>query len=88
MKFKIKITCDEATTICDKSQYGEASLWERFKLNVHFLQCKICRCYSSQNTFLSKLYQKHAESKKTVEKSLCDADKRSLEEAIKQQLQK
>ena len=25
----LKITCDEATTICDKSQYGAATLLER-----------------------------------------------------------
>ena len=34
---KFKITCDEATTICDKSQYGKATILEIIKLKFHFL---------------------------------------------------
>ena len=30
----MKINCDEATTICDKSQYKEAGFWEIIKLNI------------------------------------------------------
>lgn len=52
---KIKITCDEATTICDKSQYGKATIVEVIKLRIHFLGCKICALYTKQNTLLSKI---------------------------------
>tara|TARA_B100000809_G_C15132490_1_gene529105 strand:- start:731 stop:991 length:261 start_codon:yes stop_codon:yes gene_type:complete len=52
---KIKITCDEATTICDKSQYGKASLVEVIKLRIHFLGCKFCALYTKQNNLLSKI---------------------------------
>ena len=52
---KIKITCDEATTICDKSQYGKATLIEIIKLRIHFLGCKICALYTKQNTLISKI---------------------------------
>jgi hypothetical protein len=57
---KLKITCDQATTICDKSQYGEASFSEIVLLKLHFLKCKLCSLYTKQNTFLSKIYQKTA----------------------------
>lgn len=52
---KYKIICDEATAICDKSQYGKASLIEVIKLRIHFLGCKICALYTKQNTLLSKI---------------------------------
>jgi len=52
---KLKITCDEATTICDKSQYGKATIMEIIKLRIHFLGCKICALYTKQNTLLSKI---------------------------------
>lgn len=52
---KFKITCDEATTICDKSQYGKATIVEIIKLRIHFLGCKICALYTKQNSLLSKI---------------------------------
>jgi predicted ATP-binding protein involved in virulence len=56
---KFKITCDEATTICDKSQYGKATVLEIIKLRFHFFGCKICSLYTKQNTLLSKLLNKN-----------------------------
>ncbi len=50
---KISITCEEAGTICTKSQYGEATLVEKIKLNIHFTYCKTCRLFTKQNTELS-----------------------------------
>ena len=32
---KFMITCDKASTICDKSQYKEASFLERIRLAYH-----------------------------------------------------
>jgi len=49
------ISCDEASHNCDKSQYNEASFWERLKLNIHLLYCKACRKYSNNNTKLSQV---------------------------------
>jgi len=37
MRKKLMISCDEATTICDKNQYGEASNWDKLRLNFHLL---------------------------------------------------
>ena len=64
---KLKISCDQATTICDKSQYGEATLFEKIQLNFHFLGCKICRMYSRQNVKMSKVFKMNAnDSKKRI----------------------
>ncbi len=45
------INCDEATTICDKSQYCEATLWERIKLRMHlfFMQKNVVCILSKTN---------------------------------------
>jgi hypothetical protein len=48
------ISCEEAKHICDKSQYGEAKLWEKFKLHIRLSWCKITRAYSKRNTVLTK----------------------------------
>ena len=48
------ISCEEAQHICDKSQYNEASLMEKVKLNIRLLWCKITRSYTSRNGKLTK----------------------------------
>lgn len=59
MNNKIIINCEEATSICDKNQYGEASLWDKIRLNIHMFMCKICKSYSSQNHIITILIGKH-----------------------------
>jgi len=53
--YKTFTLCEKAALTCDKSQYKEASLWEKFKLNIHLIYCKACRNYSSNNGKLTKL---------------------------------
>jgi len=48
------ISCEEAKHICDKSQYGEATIWEKFKLNIRLSWCKITRAYTKRNRALTK----------------------------------
>ncbi|OAD46431.1 hypothetical protein [Polaribacter atrinae] len=74
----LKITCDEATTICDKSQYGAATLGEKVKLSIHFLRCKICSLYTKQNNTLTKVYKGHAKSCKTTNRCLSKEEKEAL----------
>ncbi len=57
-KNKVFISCDEANHNCDKSQYNEASFWEKIKLNIHLLYCRACRKYSRNNGKLSKVITK------------------------------
>ena len=78
----LKITCDEATTICDKNQYGEASIKELFKLNLHFLRCRICARYTKQNSSLTRLYKGQAKSCKSLEHCMSTEDKNALKEAL------
>lgn len=51
----LKITCKEATSICDKSQYKEASFLDILKLKLHLAICKKCAAYSEQNNMLSRI---------------------------------
>lgn len=54
-KNKVLISCDEANHSCDKSQYDEATFWEKIKLNIHLLYCRACRKYTRNNKQLSKV---------------------------------
>ncbi|TXD73762.1 hypothetical protein ESU54_04630 [Aequorivita antarctica] len=52
MKFFLK--CNEAAHVCDKSQYNEASFFEKFKLKMHILMCVLCRRHVKRNIKLTK----------------------------------
>ncbi len=79
-----KITCDEATTICDKAQYGEASLYEKLQLNWHILICKVCALYSKQNRKMSQIFKMKASDCKNDTKCLSNKDKDALKEQLSQ----
>lgn len=81
---KFFINCDQATAICDKNQYKEASLSEKIKLNIHFLQCKICGLYSKQNSLLSSFFKSYAAACKTHTKCLSVKDKEMLKKKLKE----
>lgn len=53
-KSKVFISCDEAYEICDKAQYNEATLWEKFKLNLRYLWCSWTKSYVAKNKKLTK----------------------------------
>lgn len=79
---KIKIKCNESNHICDKSQYKEASLWEKIKLNIHLLYCDYCRKYTAKNQRLTKSI------KGTQLKTLSHEDKNVLKEKVLQEMKK
>ena len=54
-KNNIFFSCDEANHTCDKTQYNEASLWGKIKLNIHLIYCRACREYTKNNAKLTKL---------------------------------
>lgn len=81
---KLDITCDEATTICDKNQYSEATVLEKIKLQLHFLKCKICLLYTKQNMLLTKAYKKKAGDSNTHSLCLNDKDKEDLKKQLEQ----
>ncbi|MFK7782053.1 glycine dehydrogenase [Psychroserpens sp.] len=58
MSNKIFIPCQEANHVCDKTQYKEATLWEKIKLNIHLIYCNACRKYTKKNTRLTNLVSK------------------------------
>ena len=83
MKSKLIISCDEATAICDKNQYSEATILEKIKLNIHFIRCKFCKLYTKQNTYLTRLlgiYSKDAHCGK--EKCLTEEEKSELQKEV------
>ncbi|WP_111309282.1 hypothetical protein [Confluentibacter sediminis] len=83
-KVKIFVPCEEANHVCDKSQYKEASLWEKIKLNLHLIYCKACRKYSKNNKKLSHSIK--ISKVKCLDKKCKDAMKKEFEKALKDQL--
>lgn len=87
LKLKLmKLNCDQATTLCDKSQYGEVTLFEKIKLTIHIFLCKKCGKYTKQNSILTKCYEKKAQFEKMKTDCLSDVEKEYLESKIKQKL--
>jgi hypothetical protein len=52
------ISCDKAVIICNKTQYKEASFWEKIKLKLHMLFCSTCAVFSKKNTQFTALFEK------------------------------
>ena len=78
----MKLTCDQATTICDKNQYKEASLIEKMKLILHLFLCKNCGRYSKQNNVMTKCYEFHKESENKKSNCLCEEEKKGMEREL------
>tara|TARA_B110000305_G_scaffold239770_1_gene308487 strand:- start:1482 stop:1712 length:231 start_codon:yes stop_codon:yes gene_type:complete len=74
--------CEDAGQVCDKSQYKEASFWEKLKLNVHLLYCSPCREYTQKNVKLSIVF------KKSNLKIMSLRDKKNLKKQIHQEIAK
>ena len=57
-KMTIVIPCGEANHVCNKTQYKEATLWDKIKLSIHLIYCRACRKYSTNNAKLTKIINK------------------------------
>lgn len=79
---KIIISCDDATTISDKKQYVEASLWERMRMSYHMLFCKNCRVYDKQNTIITKAIQANLTKDVNLDDTLSKEEKSILQKKI------
>ena len=78
----IKLSCEQATQICDKHQYREASFWEKIKLKLHVLFCKECGKYAKVNSLLTKCFYIHKTHLKNGKHCLKDEEKKVLKNEI------
>jgi hypothetical protein len=85
MSKKIMIKCDEATSICNKNQYCEASFFDKFRLGIHNFLCKKCRLYSEQNSFMTKLFKVHFHKSKEAAQ-LCEEDKKEMAKQLQKEI--
>lgn len=81
----MKLSCDEATTICDKSQYGESTFWEKVKLNLHILLCGKCGLYTKQNKMMSKCYKSQKDIEQQKKCCLTSDEKICMDRKLKEQ---
>ncbi|KQC31200.1 hypothetical protein [Flagellimonas eckloniae] len=76
----MKISCEEASNICTRSQYKEASFWEIQKLRLHIFMCKACAKFTKQNTALTSLCNRA--DLNTLSESDKEAMKKDLEKHL------
>ena len=84
---KLMLTCDEATAICDKNQYGEASISEKISLTFHLIMCKYCRKYTKQNDLMTRLFGQFLKRCDETH-ALNEEDKIELEKNLQKELKK
>jgi hypothetical protein len=77
------ISCEEAKHICDKAQYGEATLWEKFELKLRLSWCHITRSYVKKNQKLSEVLRKT--NLKGIHPKDLEIIKLSIQEELKKQ---
>jgi len=86
MSRKILIKCDEATTICDKNQYNEASNFDKMRLSLHNFLCHRCKLYTEQNKIMTKIFNVHLHEHPN--ELLDDEDKEVLQKALEEEIKK
>ncbi|MCJ7467683.1 MAG: hypothetical protein MUO53_13435 [Maribacter sp.] len=74
------ISCDEATLICNKSQYKEATIIEKMKLRFHVLYCSACAGFIKKNTELTSLCTK------ANLRTLTSAEKMAMKQELQKQI--
>lgn len=84
---KLSINCDEATTICDKSQYNEASLYDRIRLTLHLALCKHCKKYTRQNNLMTDVFTRFATPCEGSDQ-MPEDEKKDLETKLQKELNK
>lgn len=80
------VKCDEATCICDKTQYKEAGFWEKFKLSFHLMTCKHCKVYTKQNKVVSKVLTYKAMQKDEPTSCLTRPEKTIIKKTLEDNL--
>ena len=74
------ISCEKATTICNKTQYGESSFIEKIKLRYHLLVCKTCRALTKKNTEFTSICDK------ANLQTLSEKQKEEMKKALQQKI--
>ena len=76
---KVMLSCDAATYLITRREYGTISPLEKMQLKIHLAGCKYCRRFAEQSRYISTQFDK---LKKIGNKSV------SLSEEQKEKLQK
>lgn len=82
----MKVSCEEATTLCTKSQYGRLSIVDQLKLNFHLFMCKKCGKFSKQNRILTKCLEEHVKRNHNGRDRLSQEEKEVMLEVIKKEV--
>jgi len=80
MKLSLIIKCNEATHVCDKAQYKEASFWEKVSLNIHIIYCRLCRKHTIRNRKLTQAL------KRSDIRTFPEEQKKILKERLRQEM--
>ena len=73
------ISCKKAALICNRTQYREATRFEKLQLKFHLFICKNCLEFSTRNTEFTSLCDK------ANLRVLSEAEKRQMHENLQKQ---
>lgn len=84
-KERLFYTCEEAELVCDKSQYGGLSFWEKVRLRLHLFYCDYCRTYTQRNQKLTLLFKRFriAQPAKQFDEDAKELMKKKLEKELR-----
>ncbi len=78
---KVMLSCDTATYLITRSEYGKISPLEKMQLTMHLAGCKYCRRFAEQSKYISTQLRKIKETG-DVAVSLSPEQKEKLKKAI------
>ena len=81
---KVMLSCDTATYLITRSEYGEISAMEKIQLKMHLAGCKYCRRFAEQSKYISKQLEKIKDAK-DQSILLTDEQKERLKKTIENQ---
>ena len=84
---KVMLSCDTATYLITRNEYGKISPLEKMQLTMHLAGCKYCRRFADQSKYISAQLQKIRDAENTTV-SLSPEQKEKLKKTIKNNTEK
>ena len=84
---KIMLSCDMATYLITRNEFGKLNYAKRMQLSMHLAGCKYCRRFAEQSKYITEQLNKLKDLKKQgISISLTEEQKNNINTAIENQI--
>lgn len=84
---KIMLSCDMATYLITRNEFGKLNYANRMQLSMHLAGCKYCRRFAEQSKYITAQLNKLKDLKKQgISISLTEKQKNNINTAIENQI--